>query len=213
MDVSDVDMIVGSMAGALCAAGGFCAGSDVIVEHQRITSAAYTFSAALPAMLATAASEALIRLQTDPDLIGQLQLNVRTMRAQLDPRSEWVRCTSAVTNPIMLLVLKPALVSARAWTVDDQDRVLQDVVDEVRLSPERIVLSLLSPPLPLLPPPPLLLLPSFGLPASALTPLSSKHVFTNRAPPPFVHADAGQRCVHHPSPAHPFRHHHASGSS
>ena len=173
VDVSDVDMIVASLAGALCAAGGFCAGSDAIVEHQRITSAAYTFSAALPAMLATAASEALIRLQTDPDLIGQLQLNVRAMRAQLDPRSEWVCCTSSVSNPIMLLVLKPALVSARAWTVDDQDRLLQDVVDEVRLSPGDIVLSPPSPPISSSSPSPSSL--SSSLPSS-----SSQHAPTNR---------------------------------
>lgn len=133
VDVSDVDMIIGSLAGPLCAGGGFCAGSDVVVEHQRITSPAYTFSAALPAMLATTASEALTLLQTCPDLVAQLRENIRTMRAQLDPRSDWVYCASCPENPVMLLVLKPEVVSSKRLSREDQDRLLQDIVDEVGL--------------------------------------------------------------------------------
>lgn len=128
-------MIVGSMAGPLCAAGGFCAGSDEIVEHQRLSAAAYTFSAALPAMSATTASETLMILQTTPELMVQLRENVKAMWAQLDPRSDWVKCTSAPENPIMLLVLKPDIVNSRRLTVDDQQALMQDIVDEVRSMP------------------------------------------------------------------------------
>jgi serine palmitoyltransferase len=131
VDAAEVDMIVGSMAGPLCAAGGFCAGSDEIVEHQRLSAAAYTFSAALPAMSATTASETLMMLQTMPDLMVQLRENIKAMWAQLDPRSDWVKCTSVAENPIMLLVLKPDVVNSRRLTVDDQQALLQDIVDEV----------------------------------------------------------------------------------
>lgn len=131
VDVADIDMIIGSLAGQLCAGGGFCAGSDVVVEHQRITSAAYTFSAALPAMLATAASEAMAILQTSPDMLTQLREHIRAMRAQLDPRSDWVYCTSAPENPIMLLVLKTEVITSKRLSREDQERLLQDVVDEV----------------------------------------------------------------------------------
>lgn len=131
VDAAEVDMIVGSLAGPLCAGGGFCAGSDEIVEHQRISSAAYTFSAALPAMLATTASETLALLQTTPDLLAQARENVRSLWAQLDPRSDWVCCTSAAENPMMLLVLKPEVVAQRRWGVREQEGVVQDVVDEV----------------------------------------------------------------------------------
>jgi len=124
-------MIVGSLAGPLCAGGGFCAGSNDIVEHQRISSAAYTFSAALPAMLATAASETLNMLQTNPEILIQCRDNIKAMRAQLDPRSDWVICTSAVDNPIMLLVLKPEIVNTRRLSIEDQERILQECVDEV----------------------------------------------------------------------------------
>lgn len=124
-------MIIGSLAGPLCAGGGFCAGSDEIVEHQRISAAAYTFSAALPAMLATTASEALLMLQTNSDMLTQLRENIKAMWAQLDPRSDWVRCTSSIDNPIMLLVLKPEVVATKKLSRADQEQLLQDVVDEV----------------------------------------------------------------------------------
>ncbi|KAI9861481.1 MAG: serine palmitoyltransferase component [Vezdaea acicularis] len=134
VDPTSVDMIIGSLAGPLCAGGGFCAASDEICEHQRISAAAYTFSAALPAMLATTASETLSLLQTDSAHLSTLRENIRAMRAQLDPRSEWLRCSSAPENPVLLLVLKEELVMRRAWSRDEQDRLLQDVVDEALLN-------------------------------------------------------------------------------
>jgi 7-keto-8-aminopelargonate synthetase-like enzyme len=124
-------MIVGSLAGPLCAGGGFCAGPDEIVEHQRISAAAYTFSAALPAMLATTASEALSMLETNPEMLTPMRENIKTMWAQLHPRSDWVHCTSSVENPIMLLVFKPEVIASKKWSTGDQEQLLQDAVDEV----------------------------------------------------------------------------------
>lgn len=134
MDAAEVDMIVGSLAGPLCAGGGFCVGSDEIVEHQRISAAAYTFSAALPAMLATTASETLLMLQTMPDILVQSRENVKSMWTQLDPRSDWVMCTSAPENPMMLLILKPEVLAGKKLSVADQEHIMQDIVDEVRVS-------------------------------------------------------------------------------
>lgn len=128
-------MIVGSLSGPLIAGGGFCAGSEEIVHHQRISASAYTFSAALPALLSTTASESLALLQSNPDLIAQLRANIKAMWAQLDPRSDWVYCTSAPENPIMILALKPEVVSARKLSFDDQQFLLQDIVDEVKPLP------------------------------------------------------------------------------
>ncbi|KAI9707242.1 MAG: serine palmitoyltransferase component [Candelina mexicana] len=130
VDASEVDMIVGSLAGPLCAGGGFCAGSDEIVEHQRISAAAYTFSAALPAMLATMACETLGLLQTSADIMTQLRENIRTMRAQLDPRSDWAICTSSPNNPIMLLILKADVIASKHLSISEQEQLLQDIVDE-----------------------------------------------------------------------------------
>jgi 7-keto-8-aminopelargonate synthetase-like enzyme len=133
VDATEVDFLVGSLAGPLCAGGGFCAGSDEIVEHQRISASAYTYSAALPAMLATTASESLDLLQSNPDVLAQLRENIKTMRAQLDPRSDWVICTSAAENPVMLLIFKPEVVASRGLEAQEQERLLQDIVDEVIL--------------------------------------------------------------------------------
>ncbi|KAL1989853.1 hypothetical protein VTN49DRAFT_7050 [Thermomyces lanuginosus] len=130
VDPAEIDMIVGSLSGPLIAGGGFCAGSEEIVHHQRISASAYTFSAALPALLSTTASESLALLQSNPDLISQLRANIKAMWAQLDPRSDWVYCTSAPENPIMILALKPEVVSARKLSFDDQQVLLQDIVDE-----------------------------------------------------------------------------------
>ena len=132
VDAAEVDMIVGSLAGPICAGGGFCAGSDEIVEHQRLSSASYTFSAALPAMLATTASETLTMLQTTPDILTQARENTKSMWAQLDPRSDWVYCTSSAENPMMILVLKPEVVASKKLSLQDQEQLLQDAVDEVR---------------------------------------------------------------------------------
>ena len=134
VDVAEVDMIIGSLAGPLCGGGGFCAGSDEIVEHQRISAAAYTFSAALPAMLATTASEVISMLQTNPEMLTPLRDNIKAMWTQLDPRSDWVYCTSSPENPIMLLALRPELILSRKLSILDQEQLLQDVVDEVRQS-------------------------------------------------------------------------------
>ncbi|KAJ4292914.1 serine palmitoyltransferase component [Collariella sp. IMI 366227] len=130
VDPSGVDMIVGSLAGPLCAGGGFCAGAKDVVEHQRVSSTAYTFSAALPAMLAVTASESLNLLQSNPEILLQCRENIRLLRAQLDPRSDWVVCTSAPENPVMILTLKPEVVKARRLTVKDQERLVQEFVDE-----------------------------------------------------------------------------------
>ena len=130
VDPTQVDMIVGSLAGPLCAGGGFCAGRHDVVEHQRLSAASFTFSAALPAMLAMTASESLNVLQSNPEILLQCRENIRLLRAQLDPRSDWVVCTSAPENPIMLLVLKPEVVNARRLTNEDQERLLQECVEE-----------------------------------------------------------------------------------
>ncbi|KAN0080538.1 Pyridoxal phosphate-dependent transferase [Elaphomyces granulatus] len=130
VDPAVVDMIVGSLSGPFIAGGGFCSGSEEIVHHQRISASAYTFSAALPAMLATTASETLNLLQTNSDIVSQLRENIKVMWGQLDPRSDWIYCTSTPENPMMILVIKPEVVSSKRLSFEDQQFLLQDAVDE-----------------------------------------------------------------------------------
>ena len=193
---SEIDMIIGSLAGPLCAGGGFCAGSQEIIEHQRYSAAAYTFSAALPGMLATMATEVVGVLSSDGGggedevgdgvisfdegrgqrnrseggdmvLVKELRRRIAVMRRGLSGVVEmavagisngledgneiegenWkneekmddhnsgdqplMRCTSAPENPVLIVALQDGLVKTRGWTVDREEFVLQDIVDEV----------------------------------------------------------------------------------
>ncbi|KAL1303127.1 hypothetical protein AAFC00_006560 [Neodothiora populina] len=130
VDAREIDMIIGSLAGSLCAGGGFCAGTDEIVEHQRLSANAYTFSAALPALLATTASETVRMLQEQPEIIANLRENIKAMRAQLDPRSDWVVCSSAMENPVMLLILKNEVVESKKLTIPEEETIMMEIVDE-----------------------------------------------------------------------------------
>ncbi|KAI9692793.1 MAG: serine palmitoyltransferase component [Bogoriella megaspora] len=132
IDPTSIDMIIGSLAGPLCAGGGFCAGSDEVVEHQRLSAAAYTFSAALPAMLATTASETLRLLQDDASWQQGLRENTKALRAMIERPTggEWVECTSAGENPMLIVVVREGVVEERRWGRGEVEGVLQEVVDE-----------------------------------------------------------------------------------
>lgn len=66
IDPKDIDMIMGTLEGALGSVGGFCAGSSAIIEHQRLSSAGYIFSASLPTYLCQAALIALREIYDKP---------------------------------------------------------------------------------------------------------------------------------------------------
>lgn len=139
VDANEVDMLIGSLSGPLCAGGGFCAGSPEVVEHQRIMATAYTYSAALPAILATTASETIKLLQDSPEHGTKLQENVDVMWGQFDPRNfpkqQWVVCTSSKQNPIMLFALKEELVTKYELSVKEQENIIQEFVEEVNVPP------------------------------------------------------------------------------
>jgi serine palmitoyltransferase len=119
-------MLVGSLSHSICAGGGFCAGSHEIIEHQRISSSAYVFSAALPAILAVTASETIKLLENNPDVLSVLRENIKAFRAVMD-RSEYVRCTSDIENPVCMFTLKKEI----CGSIADQERLMIDIVDEV----------------------------------------------------------------------------------
>lgn len=88
---SEVDMIVGSMANTLGSSGGFCAGTEEVVFHQRINGMSFVYSAAMPAMLAVASSTAIQHLISTPSIMSTLQDNVRILRNVLDHvESVWI---------------------------------------------------------------------------------------------------------------------------
>ncbi|EJU01455.1 serine palmitoyltransferase [Dacryopinax primogenitus] len=147
-----IDMLVGSMATGLNSAGGFCAGSHVVTEHQRDNGTAFVFSAALPALLAVSASEAIGILRDNPGCLRELVENVRVVRGVLD-RLECIEIPSHPASPLIHIYVRnsPAtlevpngiarktnkskpnsLVPADpdVFDIESEERLLQDVVDE-----------------------------------------------------------------------------------
>ncbi|KAI0327510.1 serine palmitoyltransferase [Cubamyces sp. BRFM 1775] len=150
---SEVDMLVGSVANGLSSCGGFCAGSHIVVNHQRINGTSFVFSAAMPALLTVAASEGINILRNTPSILTTLQENVRAVRAILDrvdcinipshPASAVIHLqirwstlqvpTPSTSSPSKQSRSNPLSVKPRdppQFNVELEERLLQDIVDE-----------------------------------------------------------------------------------
>lgn len=122
----DVDILVGSMANGLNAGGGFCAGARGVIDHQRINGAAFVYSAALPALLATSASEGIKIMRETPDIFTSLQENVRILRTAL-VKLEGVNIdipSDPISPLIIIYMLSPP------DSIEQEERLLQDVVED-----------------------------------------------------------------------------------
>ncbi|OLL25906.1 Serine palmitoyltransferase 1 [Neolecta irregularis DAH-3] len=119
---SDIDILIGSYAHAISSAGGFCAGSEEVVAHQRINSPSYVFSAALPAMLGAVSIGALeILKKDDGEMIKTLRELTKVMRTGLN-RIDGISVSGDSDSPMVLISLKEP--------VPEEDKILQDIVDE-----------------------------------------------------------------------------------
>lgn len=72
IDKTEVDLISGSLETAVESVGGFCVGSECIVEHQRLSGLGYCFSASQPPFLTEAVLTALDLFEKDPKIFQQL---------------------------------------------------------------------------------------------------------------------------------------------
>ena len=130
-------MLLGSVANGLNSAGGFCAGSRHVVDHQRINGTSFVFSAALPALLAVSASEGINILRNTPSILSTLQENIRAIRTILE-RVDCITIPSHAASPIIHIYLRmqaPTLAatatkSTPSFDIAVEERLLQDVVDE-----------------------------------------------------------------------------------
>ncbi|KZV73160.1 serine palmitoyltransferase [Peniophora sp. CONT] len=150
----EVDIFIGSLAAGLNAAGGFCAGSRVVTEHQRINGTSFVYSAAMPALLAAGASTGMTVLRETPSLLAVLQENVHAVRAVLD-KSDVLEIPSHPAAPIITLHIKPTSASslspsavppsssgkhsnpthilpahAPVYDIEKEESLLQEIVDE-----------------------------------------------------------------------------------
>ena len=140
-------MLIGSVANGLNS-GGFCVGSCIVVDHQRINGTSFVFSAAVPALLAVSALEGINILRNTPSILSTLQENVRAIRAVLD-HIDSVTIPSHAASPIIHIHLRTATPSlsvpapkapnpataasqdAPSFDIPGEERLLQDIVDEV----------------------------------------------------------------------------------
>ena len=131
-------MLLGSVANGLNSAGGFCAGSRHVVDHQRINGTSFVFSAALPALLAVSASEGINILRNTPSILSTLQENIRAIRTILE-RVDCITIPSHAASPIIHIYVRtqaPTLAAAAAkstppsFDIAVEERLLQDIVDE-----------------------------------------------------------------------------------
>ena len=83
VDVEQCDMYCASMEAAFGSVGGFCIGSNQIVNHQRLSGAGYCFSASSPPYTVTAALQAMEYIDEKPELCAALREKASTMRALL----------------------------------------------------------------------------------------------------------------------------------
>jgi serine palmitoyltransferase len=140
---SEVEILVGSMANSLGAAGGFCAGSANVTAHQRINSAASVFSAALSAMHATVSSAAVKIMEAEPQLIIKLRDNIEAFRSQLDkleatfsPSPSPDGSTPANKDALISIpshresALIHVFLTNPPSTLPEEEALLQEVVDE-----------------------------------------------------------------------------------
>ncbi|KIJ43906.1 hypothetical protein M422DRAFT_30722 [Sphaerobolus stellatus SS14] len=157
---TEVDLLVGSLANAFCAAGGFCAGSIHVVNHQRINGTSFVFSASMPASLAVSSSEAIQILTNNPTHLTTLHENVRLIRSILE-KVDGIHIPSHAASPLIHIQLaksippsSPATKSMKRghslepiqtvksnaqsvlpanplqFDIEAEERILQDVVEE-----------------------------------------------------------------------------------
>lgn len=99
-------MLLGSCAIGLNSCGGFCAGSKIVVEHQRINGSSFVFSAAMPGLLAVSASEGINIIRNTPSIFENLQANVDVAHAILD-KLDCITIPSHPASPVIHIYVRP----------------------------------------------------------------------------------------------------------
>ncbi|MED6118502.1 serine palmitoyltransferase component [Stylosanthes scabra] len=103
--IEELDIVTADMGHALAAEGGFCTGSTRVIDHQRLSSSGYVFSASLPPYLASAAITAIDILEENPELLSKLKNNISVLWKELS-KIPGLKITSSKESPIVYLRLE-----------------------------------------------------------------------------------------------------------
>lgn len=134
--VEKIDIITAAMGHALATEGGFCTGSSRVIDHQRLSSSGYVFSASLPPYLASAAITAIDILEENPALIRKLKSNVAMLWRGLSEISG-LSIASNPESPVVFLRLKSS-----TGSVKNDLQLLETIAD--RLLKEESVFVVIS---------------------------------------------------------------------
>lgn len=142
LDINDVDLTMGTLENALCAYGGFCAGSTFVVDHQRLAGSGYCFSASLPPLQTQVALESLRIIRETPSLIRDAQNNFKYAHEVLNKLTK-LKNISHPLSPIKVLTLKCLPFSdPEDPTISDKlvEKVLSDICTKI-LEEEQIAIT------------------------------------------------------------------------
>lgn len=123
--VEKIDIITASMGHALATDGGFCTGSVRVVDHQRLSSSGYVFSASLPPYLASAAITAIDVLEENPHLITKLRENIALLWKGLS-EIDGLCIASDPLSPLIFLRLKNS-----TGSFNKDSNLLETIADHV----------------------------------------------------------------------------------
>ncbi|KAL2895448.1 Long chain base biosynthesis protein 1 [Bienertia sinuspersici] len=123
--VEKIDIITAAMGHALAAEGGFCTGNARVIDHQRLSSSGYVFSASLPPYLASAAISAIDVLEENPNLVKKVKENVALLWAGLSDLQGF-EIASNPHSPIVFLKLANSINTSKS-----DMQLLQDIVDKL----------------------------------------------------------------------------------
>ncbi|XP_044510498.1 long chain base biosynthesis protein 1-like isoform X2 [Mangifera indica] len=121
--IEKIDIITAAMGHALATEGGFCTGSSRVVDHQRLSSSGYVFSASLPPYLASAAITAIDVLDENPNLITKLKENIAVLWKGLSDICG-LTIASNPESPIVFLRLEKSTGSQKSDL-----QLLEDIAD------------------------------------------------------------------------------------
>ncbi|CAL9036898.1 unnamed protein product [Musa banksii] len=142
VSIDKIDIITAGMGNALATDGGFCTGSVRVVDHQRLSSSGYVFSASLPPYLASGAISAVNYLEDNPTFLTSLRSNIALLWKGLSD-VPGLTIASHPLSPIVFLKLKKSTGSSKSdleLLNNLADRVLKE--DSVFIvSPKRSVLD------------------------------------------------------------------------
>ncbi|KAJ0788598.1 putative serine C-palmitoyltransferase [Helianthus annuus] len=123
--VDKIDIITAAMGHALASEGGFCTGSHRVVDHQRLSSSGYVFSASLPPYLASAAIAAIDVIEENPQLITKLRNNSKLLSTGL-LGIQGLELANDIMSPLVFLRLKKS-----TGSVKSDLQLLEDLADRV----------------------------------------------------------------------------------